>query len=134
MIKGVRIYGVLGGSGWQGKNFKVEIWDKGCQVLNSAIYPVTKFPVKTPSWVEVNVPSVKVTDKFYVHVYTGTGRMMGIHLGADDSVVNKHSGLTFRTEDGTIKISTRWPYPTDLWFGDKSKVNWMIRVIGQPLE
>jgi hypothetical protein len=76
------------------------------------------------------VPDIKVSDKFYVHVYTGTGRLQGIHLGADDSVVNKHSEMTVRTTEGVSVIRADWPYGAEYWFADKSKVNWMIRVIG----
>jgi hypothetical protein len=138
-IKGVRIYGTIYGNGWEGKDFDVEIWDEDEKVLHSAKYPFTKFPTATwedtfnqedGSWVEVDVPDLKVTDKFYVHVYTGNGPLEGIHIGADDSVVNKHSESTNRT-DGTTLVFPQWPYSRDWgWFGDKSKVNWMIRVVG----
>lgn len=129
-ITNVRMFGVLAGSDWQVKNFEVEIWDKDYQVLHSAIYPVTEFPVGTPNWVEVEVPNIRVTDKFYVHIYTGTGRGQGIHIGADDSVVNEHSDLAIRTAEGVTKIRSDWPYPSGFWWSDKSKVNWMIRVVG----
>lgn len=129
-IKGVGIIGVIYGTGWEGKSFTVAIWDKDYEVLYSADYPVTKFVVDKPTLVKLETPDVEVADKFYVHVYTGTGKLEGIHIGADDSVVNLHSGLTFRTEEGVTKISTGWPYPESKWFGDISKVNWMIRVGG----
>jgi len=128
-IKKVRIYGILKGSGWEGKNFQVEIWDKNYKVLNSATYPVTKFTTNSATWVEVEVPDIEVSDKFYVHVYTGTGYLQGgISLGADDSVVNEHSGLTIRTVEGVSTITATWSYTG--WCADKSKVNWMIRVVG----
>jgi len=129
-IKKVRICGRLYGSGYEGKNFDVEIWDKDYKVLYSATYPVTKFTVNAAIWLDVEVPDIKVSDKFYVHVYTGTGRMQGIHLGADDSVDNKHSELTARTTEGVSVIRADWSYDPSFWFGDKSKVNWMIRVVG----
>jgi hypothetical protein len=56
-------------------------------------------------------------------------------MGADDSAVNSHSELTVR--DGSVDIVLDgWPYwrkdsaGHDLWYGDKSKVNWMVRVVG----
>ena len=76
------------------------------------------------------MPDIEVSDKFYVHVHTGTGIMEGIHIGADDSIVNEHSETTIRTAEGTTRILVDWPYGADWWFGDKSKVNWMIRVVG----
>lgn len=78
----------------------------------------------------MEIPNVSVDDKFYVHVYTGTGRLKGIHMGADDSVVNEHSDLTIRTAGDVSKIRVDWPYGVQFWFGGKSKVNWMIRVVG----
>ena len=81
------------------------------------------------TWVDVEIPDIEVTDKFYIHVFTDTGRNEGIHIGADDSVINKHSSVTVK-DDGSYKIVATWPYPTSKWIGDKSKVNWMIRVVG----
>ena len=135
-IKKVQVYGGIYGSGWEGKDFEVEIWGKDHKVLHGATYPVTKFPVaiefkvEESAWVDIEIPDIEVTDKFYVHVYTGTGRLQGIHVGADDSVVNEHSDVTVRTAGGTTRILAQWPYLRTLWFGDKSKVNWMIRVVG----
>lgn len=129
-IKKVRIYGILAGTGWQGRDFEVEIWDKDKNVLHNAAYPVTKF-LKWPAakWVEIEIPDIEVTDKFYVHVYTGTGKQQGIHVGADDSVTNEHSTLTSRV--GQTTKERPWScYPSEQWFARKSKVNWMIRVVG----
>lgn len=127
-IKKVRICGQLAPE-WTAENFEVEIWDKDYGVLHSAAYPVTKF-TQSATWVELEMPDIEVSDKFYFHVHTGTGIMEGIHIGADDSIVNEHSETTIRTAEGTTRILVDWPYRADLWFGDKSKVNWMIRVVG----
>ena len=132
-IKKVRICAGLFGSGWEGRDFEVEIWDKDYKVLHSATYPVTKFVVEAPTWVEVEIPDIEVSDKFYVHVYTGTGRGAGLSLGADNSVVNKHSEITIRTAEGVAKIRAEWGYRGTgelSWVADKSKVNFMIRVVG----
>jgi hypothetical protein len=129
----VRIGGALFGTGWEGKNFDVEIWDKDCKVLHSATYPVTKFTVNAATWLDVEVPDIKVSDKFYVHVYTGTVKGAGLSLGADNSVLNKHSEITIRTADGRVSLRQDWSYSGTgelSWIADKSKVNWMIRVIG----
>ncbi|MBL7125286.1 MAG: hypothetical protein ISS51_04245 [Dehalococcoidales bacterium] len=133
-IKKVRMCGGLWGSGYEGKDFEVEIWDNDCKVLHSATYPVTKFVAGAAIWVDVEVPDIEVSDKFYVHVYTGTGGWAGIHLGADDSVVNEHSELTIRTAEGISKIRADWPFQPEDWAGDKSKVNFMIRVVGTFIE
>ncbi|MFC2018868.1 hypothetical protein ACFLU4_02785 [Chloroflexota bacterium] len=68
---------------------------------------------------------------FSIHLYKGTGKEQGVHLGADNSVTNEHSTLTFLTEERTSQIRDGWPYQLDPWFSDKSNVNWMIRVVGQ---
>ncbi len=113
----------------EGKTFDVEIWDKDQKVLYSATYPYTKFNVDATTWVEVEVPDIEVTDKFYAHIYTDSP-WPGLHIGADDSIVNEHSDTTIRTAEGVATILARWPYMATVWFGDKSKVNWMIRVVG----
>ena len=136
-IEEVRICGCLYGSGWEDFNFEVEIWDKDWKVLQSATYPVTKFTTWPPTWVEVEVPDIEVTDQFYVHIWRGICKgptsADGLLIGVDDSVVNEHSETTIRTQEGTTDILGYWPYSrthSHEWFGDKSKVNWMIRVVG----
>lgn len=84
-----------------------------------------------PQWIEVAVPSIEVETDFFIHVYAGIMKWQGIHLGADDSVTNKNSDITVAVAEGVYKIRETWPYPKNMWFADKSKVNWMIRVIGQ---
>ena len=131
-IKKVRIAGTLDSRALkaiEGKTFDVEIWDKDQKILYSATFPYTKFTVDATSWVEFEVPDIEVTDKFYAHIYTDSP-WPGLHIGADDSVVNEHSDTTIRTAEGVASILARWPYMATVWFGDKSKVNWMIRVVG----
>jgi len=62
-----------------------------------------------------------------------TCRREGIHIGADDSIKNEHSICTIRS--GNVIKENDWAslYPPNSWYGDKSKVNWMIRVIGTAL-
>ena len=108
---------------------KLRGWDKNQKVLHSATYPYTKFPVAA-AWVEFDVPNVEVNDRFYAHIYTDSP-WPGLHIGADDSITNEHSNTTIRTTEGVTRILELWPYRRDWgWFGDKSKVNWMIRVVG----
>ena len=130
IVKGVRICGTLYGSGWEEDVFDVEIWDRDRNVLHSATYPVTKFPAGHHMWIDFVIPDIEIADKFYVHVYRGDHIVAnGLCIGADDSVVNKHSDVTVRTAGGVAQIS-QWPFPPTMWIGDKSKVNWMIRVVG----
>jgi len=134
-IKKIRIAGLLSSSatGLEGKTFDLQIPDKDLKVLHSATYPYTKFPVgSAATWVEFEVPNIEVADKFYVHIYTDSP-YPGLHIGVDDSVVNQHSDVTVRTAEG-VTILTKWPYSSSVWFGDKSKVNWMIRVVGTFIE
>jgi len=98
-------------------------------VLHTATYKYTLFPVGNHAWVEFEVPNIEVVDKFYVHMYTDSP-YPGLHIGADDSIINEHSSVTFDRQELGIQIWEQWPYSRTLWFGDKSKVNWMIRVIG----
>jgi hypothetical protein len=132
-IQEIRIAGLLYGTGLEGKTFDLQILDKDLKVLHSATYPYTKFSFSpAATWAEFEVPDIEVASKFYVHIYTASPRY-GLHIGADDSVVNEHSGCTTRTAEGVITILAGSPYYSDeddLWFEDLGKVNWMIRVIG----
>ncbi|MBM3175971.1 MAG: hypothetical protein FJZ93_09715 [Chloroflexi bacterium] len=131
-IKKVRIAGMFSPKaphGTESKTLDVEIWDQDKKVLHSATYPYTKF--STAGWVDFDVPNIEVNGKFYAHIYTESPRY-GLHICADDSVVNKHSEVTLRTAQRIAYILPYWPYDSTLWFGDKSKVNWMIRVVGTP--
>ncbi len=126
-IKKILIAGVLYGKGLEQKTFDLEILDKDLKVLYSDTYPYTKFPANVSTWVEFELPNIEVSDKFYVHIYTDSP-YPGLHIGADDSVVNEHSDVTVRTEEG-VTLLDEWPY-RGLWAEDMSKVNWMIRVVG----
>ncbi len=130
-IKTIRIAGGLFATDLEEETFDLEIWDRNLQVLYSATYPYTEFPAGATAWVEFEVPDIEVADKFYVHIglYTDIPSP-GLHIGADDSIVNEHSDVTIRTEEGVTFRLAAWPYSTDYWFGDKSKVNWMVRVVG----
>ncbi|MFC1981517.1 response regulator [Chloroflexota bacterium] len=146
IINKIKICGVVIGTGWEGKDFKLQIWNKEQEVLHSASYPFTLFPhgvspieAKMPvqegvQWIEVEVPNIEADTDFFVHIYVGTKKWEGIHLYADDSVTNKHSDITVAVADGVYQIRDTWPYPSNMWFADKSKVNWMIRVVGRSLE
>ena len=129
-IKKVRICGTLYGSGWEWDVFDLEVWNKDRKVLHSATYPVTEFPAVRHAWLDFDTPEIEVAGKFYIHIYRGDHILAnGLCIGTDDSVVNKHSDVTVRTADGVAHIS-EWPFPPTMWIGDKSKVNWMIRVVG----
>ncbi len=82
--------------------------------------------------VELKVPNVEVSDRFYVYVWTDDPVFLGIHIGADNSVKNAHSTAVVPA-NGFYKEAEPWPLicpdPTH-WWHDKSKVNWMIRVVG----
>ena len=141
-INKIRMCGITFGSGWEDTQFEVQIWDEEQKVLYSARHPFTLFPMamseeklaETPKWVEVSVPDIEVKADFSIHLYTGMGKLEGVHIGADNSVRNRHSNLTILTPERTYKIRDGWTYLQGMWFADKSKVNWMIRVIGRSLE
>jgi len=137
IIKTIRIVGGLfdGGAGnieeIKKKNFDLEILDKNLNVIYTVTYPYAKFTSFAIAWSDFEIPDVEVGDKFYVNIHTMSPRY-GLHIGADDSVKNEHSDVTVRNTPGNTVIPAWWPYgPTsEYWFGDKSKVNWMIRVVG----
>lgn len=137
-IKSLRIMGLLLGSGGEGKQFEITIADKDRKILHSAAYPVTKFDMDKSKWVDLEVPNIETTDKFYVYVFTGSAGRQGIYIGADDSITNTHcdraSGKTISEMTSGGKTQTPsagdWVFRSESWYGDKSKVNWMIRVVG----
>ncbi len=145
-IKRVRINGMVAAWGkYEDKSIELQIWDGDKKVIYQASYPDTKLPVNpydsktqfnpATAWVDISVPDVVVTDHFYVQIHSDDGRWGEFRMGADDSVVNSHSELTVR-DGGSDQILEAWPYwkkdssGHDLWYGDKTKVNWMIRVAG----
>jgi len=138
-IKRIRLFGTIRGAAVQ-NTFEVEIWDKEHKSLYSKAYPATMFPlnltgpgapVKDAAWVEIELPNTVVSDMFYIHVWKGPETMGGIHLGVDDNVKNEHSSIAVRA-GGVTKEVESWgqPYLCTCWSGDKSKTNWMIRVVG----
>ncbi len=130
-VKKVRIYGVRHPS--DKTEFKVQVWDKDQKAVYSADYPAILFPpsAQGAAWVEVTVPDVTVQSDFFIHVYTSSIMQEGIAIGADNSTTNQHSSLTVQGTDGVYRVREGWTYMPGNWFVDKSKVNWMIRVVGQ---
>lgn len=146
-IKKIRINGMVAAWGeYRDKSIEVEIWDKDKNVIYQVSYPDIQLPVnpydsKTAfrpenAWTDISVPDVVVTGPFYIQVHSDDGRWGEFRMGADDSVINNHSDLTVR-DGNTDIILEGWPYwkkdsaGHDLWYGDKTKVNWMIRVVGE---
>lgn len=134
VVNKIRMYGEAYSS--ERTEFELQIWDQEQKALFSATYPFTLFPpaAKGRGWVEVLVPEIEVKTDFFIHLYTGTGRQGGqdgVQLGADNSTRNRHSSLTTLTSEGTYKIRDGWGnYMQSMWFADKNKVTWMIRVVG----
>jgi hypothetical protein len=146
VIKRIRINGMVAAWGkYEDKAIELQIWDKDKKVIYQTSCPDTKLPVnpydsKTPfnpatAWVDISVPDTIVADHFYVQLYSEDGRWGEFRMGADDSVVNSHSELTVR-DGGVDQVLDAWPYwkkdssGHDLWYGDKTRVNWMILVAG----
>jgi hypothetical protein len=143
-LQKIRLFGSSSSSASAGRIFEVEIWDKDRKILWKDVYSVTKFPVANSapggealaigaSWVELEVPNIRVQDRFYIHMWNGP-KSGGIHLGLDDSVKNEHSAITMRTT-GVTKEIERWGESNFClcWIvvgWPKSKTNCMIRVVG----
>jgi len=104
-------------------SFEIELWDSGHNVVYNAKVPVNIFVPEDPQWVEIEIPNVEIEDKFYIKIHTGTDVRQGIHIGYDDSVVNEHSNIV--TQDNQLMEGWRLDDKVD-----KSKVNWMVRVVG----
>ncbi len=143
IIKTVRIYGlVYGGPEFLIEPLEVQIWDADKKVIYSARVSGKRFPLLSHllsdiedkgAWVDVNIPDVKVSGDFYIDVYTGTTTGQGFRMGSEDNIINTHSDVTIRNENGIDATSTQWPYPATYWYGDKSRVNWMLRVVGNAM-
>jgi hypothetical protein len=139
-VNDIQIYGLIfGGRGFSIRDIEVQIWDKNRKMLYTTTFPGKKFPLvtyistnfeKLGDWVEVYVPDVKVTGPFFIHVYAGLDNGQGFRMGADDSVTNTHSDVTIRDESGVDSSPEIWPYGISPWYGNKSRVNWMVRVKG----
>jgi hypothetical protein len=139
-ISAVRIDGLIyGGHGFQIKDLELQILDKDKKVLFRQTYPGNQFPVLTfltsnyavqGNWVDLDVPDIKVQGNFYVHIYTGTNEGQGFRMGVSDNLGNTQSDLTIRDLKGIDNTSASWPYAISNWFGDKSRVNWLVHVEG----
>ncbi|OGO24024.1 MAG: hypothetical protein A2144_05725 [Chloroflexi bacterium RBG_16_50_9] len=148
-ITKIKLYAGCFGESGESKQFLLQIWDKDKKVLYENTIPVNKFQTgldinnfqagsRLLNWVNLEIPMLDMTDKFYVHIYAGSisfkGR--GFLLGVDNTVVNEHSTITQQYPlGGEYTIRSDWPYRGG-WGEDKNKVNWMIRVVGtvtQPL-
>lgn len=115
----VKILCWIVGTPGENSQFTVRIADKALALLWETKLPFTMF-TKTPSWLEVDVPSVIVNDEFYVQLYAPTlGQGLGPYIGMDRSGINEHSGLI---SDWEI---TPWTLPIP-----EGQINWMIRVNG----
>ncbi len=146
-IRQIRINGYIAAWGtYQDKSVEVQVWDGNKKVVYQDSLPATAFPVNPSdnatfnskdAWTVLQVPGIAISGQFYVHVYCDSGRWGEFRMGADDSVVNTHSFLTVR-DGGLDHMLDSWPYwkkdasGNDLWYGDQSRVNWMVRVDGTP--
>lgn len=128
-VKKVKICGLLRGTGWEGREFEIQIWDKDKKTLWKNSYPFAEFLKGAPvpwheevRWVELEIQNIEVTSDFYVHVYTDSPMFQGIGICFDDSIVNEHSEAT-----SNYQVTSALPV-------SKETVNWMIRVVGMEIE
>ena len=142
-ISKVSVFGLVYGSpGFNIGDSQLQICDKDNKVLYKTSFPGDKFPLRTRlgsnidstgGWVDIDIPDVKVSGDFYIHIYTGIPTGQGFRMGAASNVVNTHSDVTVRDDNGVDNLATGWPYSIAPWFGDKSRVNWMVRVSGNDM-
>jgi hypothetical protein len=110
--------------------FQVGICDANKKIIWENTYPVTIFN-KVPVMAEIDVPDVEVINKFYVFVWTGTCSGMGLQIGADDSIANKHSTIATRSSPYLLEIPWNSTFTANAWYATKSKVNWIVRAVGE---
>jgi hypothetical protein len=142
-ISKVRVFGLIYGSpGYHILDSDLEIWDKDQKVVYTTPFTGDQFPLRTRlgdnidstgAWADIEIPDVKVEGNFYIHIYTGVPTGQGFRMGAGSSVINTHSDVTVRDAGGIDIMAPSWPYMPVYWYGDKSRVNWMVRVIGNAM-
>lgn len=142
-VSKVRVFGLVYGSpGFHIGDSDLQIWDKDNKVLYTTSFPGDKFPLRTRlgdnidstgDWADIDIPNVKVEGNFYVHIYTGSPTGQGFRMGAAGNVINTQSDVTVRGDNGVDNLAPNWPYSVAPWFGDKSRVNWMVRVVGNAM-
>ena len=139
-VSRVRIFGLAYGS--PEFDSDLQICDKDNKVLYATSFPGDKFPLRrrlgdnidsTGAWADIDIPDVKVEGNFYIHIYTGIPTGQGFRMGASSNVINTRSDVTVRDDNGVDNLAPKWPYSVAPWFGDKSRVNWMVRVVGNAM-
>ncbi len=139
-INKISIFALIYGSpGYHVTGSDLQIWDADQKVLYSSPFSGDEFPLRTRlganidstgDWVDFEVPDVAVDSAFYVHLYTGIPAGQGLRMGAVD-MPNTHSDTSIRGDDGADYLATDWSYSPAYWYGDKNRVNWMIRASGK---
>ena len=139
-VSKVRVFGLVYGSpGFHIADSDLQIWGKDKKVLYTTSFPGDGFPLITRlgdntgaagAWANIEIPNVKVEGDFYIHIYTGIPAGQGFRMGAESTVINNHSDVTVRGGNGIDNLVPNWPYAPVYWYGDKSRVNWMVRVAG----
>ncbi len=142
-ISQVKVLGLVYGSpGFHIADSDLQIWDRNRKVLYTTTFPGDSFPLvtrlgdntgATAAWVDIEIPNIKVEGDFYINIYTGIPAGQGFRMGAESKVTNTHSDVTARDDNGVDNLSPNWPYTAVRWYGDKSSVNWMVRVAGNAM-
>jgi len=139
ILKKIRICGGIYGVAWEGKTFELSVLDQFYTPLYSEVWSIAKFPVRSafpyrePSWVDFDIPPLNIENPFFVYLYTNMSKHKGIHVGVDDSVPNEHSDLASGTPPNLSIVSIDDYYTAGIWYSDRTKVNWMIRAVGNAL-
>lgn len=129
IISKIRINGtVMPGS--TRNDFDLEIWDSGNRTLFTKRFPISLFPV-SPSvdWIELAIPDIAVTGRFYIHVFKGSMRSdTGVLLSASRTTEEgSHIITTKSNPNGNISLDKYWYHPSMI---EKDRATWMVRVAG----
>ncbi len=140
ILKAVRVYGlVYGSAGYHVTGAELQVLDRNRKVIYSTSFSGDGFPLYTRlgenlkiggALMEFPIPSVTVQGNFFIHIYTGPPTGQGFRMGATDSKAKSHSDVTVRDSNGLDAPALTWPYSLANWFGEKDRVNWMVRVVG----
>jgi len=143
VINKVQVFGLVYGSpGYHIRDSELQILDKDYKVLYTTPFNGEDFPLRTRvganidsrgAWADIEIPDVAADGDFYVHIYTGIPEGQGFRMGVASNAVNSHSDVTARGDNGVDNFAPGWPYSNAPWYGDKSRVNWMVRVLGKAM-
>jgi hypothetical protein len=123
VVTQIRIHGKRK-EGTEGFQFRVEIWDSDLNLLWGRTLPYERFSTEY-RWVDIEVPDIRVRDRFYVFFHPGDPSGEKLLLGFDGTLTNYNtSNLAVPGRISYFFGSESAPIPRIL---TAETANWMIR-------